>query len=162
MWGSASTLILHADSRRRDLLLHGAGAAEDAIGLAVPVLRVVEVAFQRVDDAVQPGGQRRLVLLHDLVRLLPVAGGQQLERAAERVAAAYHVAASAGAGAGAGASAARSACGSVAMAGRAPSRTSSRPSRVATSSRPPASQSAHCTSSSGVIPSPSTTSYATS
>src|SRR4051812_36068431 len=105
MSGLASKLILHAEPCGRDLLLHGLGAAEDAIGLAVPVARVVEVAFQRVDDAVQPGGQRRLVLLHDLVRLLPVAGGQQLERAAERLAAAYHRSASSGAGAGSGASA---------------------------------------------------------
>src|SRR5437762_2765681 len=126
----ASKLILHAETGCRDLLLHGVGAAEDAIGLAVPVARVVEVALQRVDDAVQPGGQRRLVLLHDLVRLLPVAGGQQLQRAAERLAAAYHVAASAGAGAPS------SACACVATSGRAPSRTSSRPSRVAPRRRP--------------------------
>src|SRR5439155_25190701 len=48
--------------------------------------RVVEIALEQVDDAVQPRRQRRLVLLDDLVGLLPLARRQMLDRSLERIA----------------------------------------------------------------------------
>jgi len=57
-------------------LLDRVRAGELALGLAIPVLRVVEVSLERVHDTVQPGAERGLLLLDDLVRRLPLAGGQ--------------------------------------------------------------------------------------
>src|SRR5262249_58840137 len=46
----------------------------------VPVASVVEVALQRVHDAVQPGSQVRLLPLHNLVRGLPLTLFEKLHR----------------------------------------------------------------------------------
>src|SRR5688572_7594023 len=73
-----------------ELLLDRAGAAERALGTLVPVLRVVQIAFERVDDAVQPRRQRRRLLLHDLVCGLPVATVEQIERPGQRSVARAH------------------------------------------------------------------------
>ena len=50
----------------------GLGAGEGAADAPVPVPGVVEVALERVDDAVEPRGEIGLVLLDDLVGRLPV------------------------------------------------------------------------------------------
>src|SRR2546429_8276569 len=56
---------------RGDLLLHGLGTGKRAVGLAIPVARVVQVALEGVHDAVQPRRQRGFLGLDDLVcRLL--------------------------------------------------------------------------------------------
>jgi hypothetical protein len=60
-----------------DLVLHRVGTTKRAAGLAVPIARIAEIAFQRVHDAVQPSRQLRRIVLHDLVRLLPLALRQQ-------------------------------------------------------------------------------------
>src|SRR5882724_9639182 len=65
----------------RDLLLHRFAPAEGATGPAIPIERVVEVALERMDDAMQPGGQRGVVFLHDVVGRLPVAGREQVQSA---------------------------------------------------------------------------------
>src|SRR5256886_8467658 len=70
-----------ARARGGDLLLDGVASGELALGLLVPAARVVEVALEYVHDAVQPRGQRRGLLLDDLVGGLPVAGFQQVEHA---------------------------------------------------------------------------------
>src|SRR5512138_3006970 len=67
----------------RDLLAYRLPPAERAPGLAVPVPRIAEVALHRVDDAVQPGGKRRLVVLNDEMGRLPVAGREQVDRTAQ-------------------------------------------------------------------------------
>lgn len=62
-----------------DLRLDGVGAAEGPVGFAIPVLGVVEIALQRVHDAMQPGRFRGLVGLDDRVSLLPRSPFQKLD-----------------------------------------------------------------------------------
>src|SRR6266436_3958397 len=82
--GSASSVTVQRRAAGgSDLVVNGLATAEGATGLAIPVAGVVEVALERVDDAVQPRGQRRRVLLHDRVGRLPVASREQVERAAQ-------------------------------------------------------------------------------
>src|SRR5713101_8518211 len=76
----------HGPARRRDLRRRGVRSREIAVGPLVPAARIVEVALEDVHDPMQPRCQRRLLLLDDLVRLLPVAGRQQLDRAREGIA----------------------------------------------------------------------------
>src|SRR5262245_48153218 len=64
----------------RDLPLDTLHAGKVAARPPVPVARVVEVALQGVHDAVQPGGQVRLLPLHDLVRGLPLTLLEKLHR----------------------------------------------------------------------------------
>src|SRR5437667_3419063 len=68
---------------RGDLLLHGLGTGKRAVGLAIPVARVVQVALEGVHDAVQPRRQRGFLGLDDLVRLLPGSRLQKLQRLLE-------------------------------------------------------------------------------
>src|SRR5439155_1324587 len=72
--------------RGHDLRRRRVAAGERALGPLVPAARVVEIALEQVDDAVQPRRQRRLVLLDDLVGLLPLARRQMLDRSVERIA----------------------------------------------------------------------------
>src|SRR5438046_10751891 len=69
-----------------DLRLCRLRSGERALGPLVPAARVVEVTLEDVHDPVNPRRQRRLVLLDDLVRLLPVAGRQELDRLPEELA----------------------------------------------------------------------------
>src|SRR6266481_5637542 len=55
-------------------------AREFSLGTLVPAARVVEITLDDVHDAVNPRCEGRLLLLDDLVRLLPVARRQQLDR----------------------------------------------------------------------------------
>src|SRR5881296_43954 len=70
----------------RNLRRRRVAARKRTLGPRVPAARVVEVTLEDVDDAVQPRRQRGFVLLHDLVRLLPFARRQMLDRTLERVA----------------------------------------------------------------------------
>src|SRR2546425_5871972 len=70
----------------RDLRRRRVAARKRTLGPLVPAARVVKVTLEDVDDAVQPRPQRGFVLLDDLVRLLPFARGQMLDRSVERVA----------------------------------------------------------------------------
>src|SRR5262245_41072696 len=76
----------HGAARRGDLRRGGVLAGKLALGALVPAARVVEIALEDVHDTVDPRRQGRLLLLHDLVRLLPVARRQELHRLSERLA----------------------------------------------------------------------------
>ena len=67
----------------RDLVMHRLRPAESALRFAIPVHGVIEIALERVDDAMEPGGKRRAVFLHDGMGRLPVAGRKQVERATQ-------------------------------------------------------------------------------
>src|SRR2546428_5774998 len=79
--GRRALIGRRARARGGDLLLDGVAPGELALGLLVPAARVVEVALEHVHDAVQPRGQRRGLLLNNLVGGLPVTGFQQVEHA---------------------------------------------------------------------------------
>src|SRR2546425_7460828 len=79
--GRRALIGRRALARGGDLLLDGVAPGELALGLLVPAARVVEVALEHVHDAVQPRGQRRGLLLDDLVGGLPVTGFQPVEHA---------------------------------------------------------------------------------
>src|SRR5919201_1984402 len=55
---------------RGDLRLHLGWRRERAVGFAIPMLRVLKIAFEDVDDAMQPGGIDGFLLLDDGVGLL--------------------------------------------------------------------------------------------
>src|ERR1700730_12429414 len=63
-----------------DVSILGKGPA----GAAIPVARVAHVAFDDVHDTVRPATELGFVLLHDRVRLLPVAFLEIADRGAER------------------------------------------------------------------------------
>src|SRR5437867_12740528 len=62
-----------------DFSLHRLRAWESPIRLAIPVASVLDIAFKRVNDAVEPGGLRGFVLLDDPMGLLPGAAREQLD-----------------------------------------------------------------------------------
>src|SRR6266508_5135915 len=83
--GRSSTARLEGPARRGDLLLDRLGPGERSLGPAVPAARVLEIALQDVHDAVEPGGEGRLLRLDDLVGLLPGAGSQVIQRTGEGI-----------------------------------------------------------------------------
>src|SRR5437773_10392440 len=73
-------ILRHEDlSGSGDFSLHRLRAWEGPIRLAIPVASVLDIAFKRVNDAVEPGGLRGFVLLDDPMGLLPGAAREQLD-----------------------------------------------------------------------------------
>jgi len=70
-------------ARGGDLGLHRVGPGKRPVRFPVPVPGIVEIALESVDDAVKPSGEGGLFRLDDGVRLLPVAGGEVVDRARE-------------------------------------------------------------------------------
>src|SRR5262245_11615284 len=73
-------------ARGGDLRLGRPAPGKLALGSLVPAARVVQVTLDDVHDPVNPRRQRRLVLLDDLVRLLPVARREEFDRLTEGLA----------------------------------------------------------------------------
>src|SRR5437667_2843142 len=71
---------------RSDLRRGGVRAREVALGSLVPAPRVVEITLEDVHDSVNPRRHGGFLLLDDLVRLLPVARRQELDRLSQRLA----------------------------------------------------------------------------
>jgi hypothetical protein len=46
------------------------------VGFPVPVLGVFQIALLNMQDAVQPSSERRVIVLHEVVRLVPLPGAQ--------------------------------------------------------------------------------------
>src|SRR5206468_11764806 len=80
------TILRHEDrSGSRDFSLHRPRAWEGPIRLAIPVASVLDIAFKRVNDAVEQGGLRGFVLLDDSMGLLPSAAREQLDDLAQPI-----------------------------------------------------------------------------
>jgi hypothetical protein len=73
----------HRPAHNRKLLLHGSRSGKGAAGFAVPVAGVVEIAFERMHDPMQPRGQSGVLRLYDLMGFLTRPCRQEIDRSGQ-------------------------------------------------------------------------------